>query len=133
MKNLKEVILESLQVNEAISINWAKYDISQEDLDMRCEELGINYVIIPADKVTYKQNVTDWLLEMSDSVVEKPFDKEAKALLKSFNINPNNVEVFRHSAPDALNNDEIIIYTPAGGNTEGEDYDFAVEELFPVE
>lgn len=44
MKSLSEHINECL-VNEAkiYSVNWNKYDISQEDLDMRCEELGLEY------------------------------------------------------------------------------------------
>jgi hypothetical protein len=134
MKSLSEHINESL-VNEAKDVfDWSKYDEEEkENLDMRCEELSLEYVIIPANKVKYNDAVADWLLEYSDSVVEKPFDREAKALLKSFGIDPNNVEVFRHTAVEDYDYAEVILYTPKGSSTEGEDYDFAVQELFPGE
>lgn len=134
-QDLNMEVFES-QLDEAVKLyplNWSKYDISEEDLEMRCEELHLKYVIIPASKVSYSGDVQDWLLEESSTVIQKPFDRHAKSLLKSFGIDPANVEVFRHAAPEALNYDEIIIYTPAGESVEGEDYDFAVEELFPEE
>lgn len=120
-------------MKDTIFVNWAHYDISQEDLDMRCEELGLRYTIIPKDEVKYSDSVCDWLMEETDCVIKKPFDQYAKSLLKSFDIDPNTVEVFRHCAPDALNYDEIILYTPIGKDPKGEDYEYAVEELFPVE
>ena len=129
MKSLRELLTEA----KVHSIDWSKYDVSQEDLDFRCEELGMEYVIIPADEVSYSESVTDWLMEETGTVIQKPFNRYAKSLLKSFGIDPNKVEVFRHVASEALNYDEIILYTPVGNSPEGEDYDFAVEELFPEE
>ena len=120
-------------LTEATRFNWSKYDLEREDIDMRCEELHIKYSILPASKVKYSEDVRDYLLEFSDSVIEKPFDKEAKDLLKSFGVNPNNVEVFRHTTLEDFDNAEIIIYTPAGESTEGEDHDFAVEDIFPID
>lgn len=132
MKSLSKHISESL-VSEAKNVfDWSKYDEEEkENLDMRCEELSLEYVIIPADKVKYNDDVADWLLEYSDSVVEKPFDREAKALLKSFGIDPNKVEVFRHTSVEDYDYAEVILYTPKGSSTEGEDHDFAVEDVFP--
>lgn len=132
MKSLVNVLNECC-INEAKDIfDWSKYgEEEKENLDMRCEELSLEYVIIPANKVKYNDDVADWLLEYSDSVVEKPFDREAKALLKSFGIDPNNVEVFRHTAVEDYDYAEVILYTPKGSSTEGEDYDFAVEDIFP--
>ena len=132
MKSLVNVLNECL-VSEAKDVfDWSRYDEEEkENLDMRCEELSLEYVIIPADKVKYNDDVADWLLEYSDSVVEKPFDREAKALLKSFGIDPNNVEVFRHTVVEDYDYAEVILYTPKGSSTEGEDYDFAVEDVFP--
>lgn len=132
MKSLSEHINECL-VSEAKDVfDWSKYgEEEKENLDMRCEELSLEYVIIPANKVKYNNDVADWLLEYSDSVVEKPFDREAKALLKSFGIDPNNVEVFRHTVVEDYDYAEVILYTPKGSSTEGEDYDFAVEDVFP--
>lgn len=134
MKSLSEHINECLVSEAKIHfVNWNKYDISQEDLDMRCEELGLEYVIIPADEVNYSESVTDWLMEESGMVIKKPFNRYAKSLLKTFGIDPNKIEVFRHVASEALNFDEIVLYTPVGNSVEGEDYDFAVQELFPEE
>ena len=133
MKKLNKYLKESL-LGEAVKLyplNWSKYDISEEDLEMRCEELHLKYVIIPTDEVKYNDSVQDWLTEESTAVIQKPFNHHAKSLLKSFGIDPDKVEVFRHAAPEALNYDEIIIYTLVGEPVEGEDYDFAVEELFP--
>ena len=132
MKSLVNVLNECL-VSEAKDVfDWSKYDEEEkENLDMRCEELSLEYMIIPANKVKYNNAVADWLLEYSDSVVEKPFDREAKALLKSFGIDPNNVEVFRHTAVEDYDYAEVILYTPKGSSTEGEDHDFAVEDIFP--
>lgn len=139
MRTLNEIIEESLlkskNVTEAVSFkpNWNNYDVDEEDIDMRCEELHIEYVIAPKDKVKYSESVADWLMEVTGTVIEKPFNRQAKSLLKSFGIDPNNVEVFRHVAPEAMDYDEAIFYTPVGEPVEGEDYDFAVEELFPDE
>lgn len=131
MKSLVNILNESL-VSEAKDVfDWGKYgEEEKENLDMRCEELSLEYVIIPADKVKYNDDVADWLLEYSDSVVEKPFDREAKALLKSFGIDHNKVEVFRHTVVEDYDYAEVILYTPKGSSTEGEDHDFAVEDVF---
>lgn len=132
MKNLSELINENL-VSEAKDIfDWSKYgEDEKENLDMRCEELSLKYVIMPTNNVKYNDDVTDWLVKYSDSVVEKPFNREAKALLKSFGIDSNKVEVFRHTTIEDYDHAEIILYTPKGSSTEGEDHDFAVEDVFP--
>lgn len=127
MKSLRQTLFES----QSYSIDWSNYEIPQEDFEMRCEELGVEYTVIPADKVKYNNRVTDWLLEFSGESISKPFCSEAKSLLKSFGIDHKKVEVFRHVAPEAFNYDEVILYTTMGRPTEGEDHNFAVQDIFP--
>lgn len=126
MKTLNKFINESL-VRESIN----KEDI--ENMDMRLEELRLERSeIYPANKVPYKSDSEEmeWLEEMSDSVVKRPFDNVAKKVLKAFKIDPNNVEVFRHVAAEVFDYAELIIYTTKGESPEGEDHGFAVEDIF---
>ena len=125
-KYINEFINESL-INESFD----KDDI--EEIDMRLEELKLERSdFYPYNKVPYKadSDIADWLMEMSDDVIEKPFDSIAKKVLKAFKIDPNNVEVFRHVVFEDFDNAELIVYTPKGESPEGEDHDFAVEDVF---
>ena len=127
MNNLKDYINESL-VNEGINNRELKrFDMKLEDLKLDRSE------IYPANKVPYKADSEEmeWLEEMSDSVVEKPFDNTAKNVLKLFKIDPDNVEVFRHVVIEDWDYAEVILYTPKGYSPEGEDHDFAVDDIFP--
>jgi hypothetical protein len=80
MESLKKLLTEA----KLHSIDWSKYEFSQEDLDFRCEELGMEYVIIPADEVSYSESVTDWLMEETGTVIKKPFNRYTRQILQNF-------------------------------------------------
>jgi DNA-binding ferritin-like protein len=128
MADLKEFLNKSL-VNEAL------FDDDEfEEIDMRLEELYLERSkIYPANKVPYKDgsDVMDYLMENTGEVIEKPFDSVAKKVLKAFGIDPKNVEVFRHIAMDDRDYAEMIVYTPAGEDPEGEDEEYAVQDIYP--
>lgn len=91
--------------------------------------------IFPASKVPYEADdeVGEALEEIQDAVNEKPFDASEKKVLKAFGIDPSKVEVWRHIIMPDLDYSECIIYTPVGEDPEGEDHDFAVEDVYPNE
>lgn len=130
MVSLTEFINES--INESL-VNEGIIKREIKDLDMRLEELSLERSeVYPANKVPYKADSEEmeWLMGMSDSVIEKPFDNTAKNVLKSFKIDPNNVEVFRHVVVEDWDYAEVILYTPKGYSPEGEDHEFAVDDIF---
>ena len=125
MKTLAESIAEALNDNP-------KY----EELDMRLEELSLDRSkVFGKNKVPYKQNdkVYDYLLETSGDAIAKPFDALDKAVMSAFGVDWKNVEVYRHVVLEDFDYAECIIYTSKGKPTEGEDHEYAVEDVYPAD
>ena len=87
------------------------------------------------NRVPYKQNdkVYDYLLETSGDAIAKPFDALDKAVMSAFGVDWKNVEVYRHVVLEDFDYAECIIYTSKGKPTEGEDHEYAVEDVYPAD
>ena len=106
------------------------------DLDFRLEELNLERSeVFDKDNVPYKQNgnVYNYLLEISGDAIVKPFNSLDKKVLDAFGIDWKNVEVYRHITMEDHDYAECIVYTPKDEWIEGEEHDYAVEDIYPVD
>lgn len=134
MKSIKDYINESIRIDEKKEPKWL------HDVNNKCDDLNgaIDFKWLPMKHNAYNadSDINDYLGEIMGAVNEKPFSTIDKKVLRTFGIDPNGVEVYRYVVVDPTIYDvgdyeEVILYTPNGMNPEGEDHDFAVEDIFP--
>lgn len=105
-------------------------------IDSQCENLCIEHSdFFPADKVPYEEDSDEmeWLMENTDAIIKKPFDKTARKVLTAFGVDYNDVYVFRHTAVEEFDFCEVILYTPSGEDPEGMKHEYAVQDMFPTD
>ena len=132
MKSISEYINESL-------INEVKTPEVIHILNNVCDDRSgtIDFKWFPKDHNKYKADseVCDYLGEIMGATNTKPFSKIDKDVLKLFDIDWKDVEVYRYIVMDPEvygvgDYEEVILYTPKGEDPEGEDHDYAIEDVF---
>ena len=107
MKTLNEFMNENL-INESVTAIDSDEDI-QEWLKEHNKSAKLFVSKIAFDDLNYDEDATDYLLEMSETVIDNVKGRDEKHILKAFNINPSKVLCWKHWV-DEENEMECITY-----------------------